>query len=196
LFQTGSFSSSSSDDSDSDSDFESESELDLSESESEPDFFESSESKDFKIPGKQLLTSIISYVEEDMKRVDQFESLLSTVNLKKFEKDDLKKIGKKSKDKWLSKNTTWLNVIVSKNSDDEGSDSEKSSGSDSDKSSGSDSDKSSGSESEEEEEEEGGSLPTFDKKLSSTTFSFPKKKIEEQNIILQDGKVQQLQKNK
>jgi len=75
--------------------------------------------KEFKIPGKVVLKGILAYVEGDMKnRVGEFESLIQSVNFKKIDKDELKKYGKKSQDKWLTKNTAWLNVIVSKNSDE------------------------------------------------------------------------------
>jgi hypothetical protein len=124
---------------------------------------------------RYYLNKFYNKKKEDLtNRTEQLESLLSTVNFKKFEKEDLVKIGKKSKDRWLSKNSTWLSIIVSKNSDNE-SDSDKSSDSDSDKSSDSGSDSEKSSNSEEEEEEEGGSLPEFDKKLSSTTLVFSKK---------------------
>jgi hypothetical protein len=79
-------------------------------------------------------------------------------------------MGKKSKDKWLSKNSTWLNVIVSKNSDDS-ADSDGSNSED-DSKSGSD-DSKSGSES--EEEEETGGTPKFLPKDSGKNFKFSKK---------------------
>jgi len=49
--------------------------------------------KEFKIPGKQLLNSVIAYVEKDLtNRVKEFDSLVSSIDFKKFEKEDLTKI--------------------------------------------------------------------------------------------------------
>jgi len=135
--------------------------------------------KDFKIPGKLLLTAIISWCEKDLnERQKQFDSLISCVNFKSLDKETMVKMGKKSEGKWLQKNSSWLNQIVAKDDDD----SEKSGSDDSDKSdksdkSDSDSEKSDDSDKsdEEDEEGEGGSLPQFDKKLSSSTLIFSKK---------------------
>jgi hypothetical protein len=96
-----------------------------------------------------------------------FEELLKSVNFKKFDKETLTKLGKKSKDKWLQKNNAYLTVIMEKNSDDEGKDSN----SDSENS-----DSESESESEESEDEESGGLPVFDKKFCSSTLIIDKKK--------------------
>jgi hypothetical protein len=77
----------------------------------------------------------------------------------------LQKIFKKKK--WLQKSSAFLNVLVLKD-DDSNSDSDKSSNSDSDKSDKSDSDS-------EEEEDSGSSVSKWDKKLSSTYYSFSNK---------------------
>jgi len=84
--------------------------------------------KEFKIPGKKLLNGVISYVEKDLtNRMSEFDSLVSNIDFKKLEKDDLKSLYKKKK--WLQKSSTFLSIVVSKES---GSDSESGSGSDSD----------------------------------------------------------------
>jgi uncharacterized membrane protein YfhO len=76
----------------------------------------------------------------------------------------LQKIFKKKK--WLQKSSAFLNVLVLKDDD---------SNSDSDKSSNSDSDKSDKSDSDSEEEDSGSSVSKWDKKLSSTYYSFSNK---------------------
>jgi hypothetical protein len=49
--------------------------------------------KDFKIPGKTLLNGVIAYVEKDLtNRVSEFDSLVQSIDFKKFEKEDLTKI--------------------------------------------------------------------------------------------------------
>jgi len=117
---------------------------------------------EFKIPGKVLLNGILSYVEKDLtNRVSEFEGLCEMVDFKKFEKEDLQKIYKKKK--WIQKSSVFLNALLLKDADSEVSGSEsKSDGSES-KSDGSD-----------EEEESGGSLK-WDKKLSSSYYTYSNK---------------------
>jgi len=94
--------------------------------------------KEFKIPGKKLLNGVIAYVEKDLtNRMKEFESLISNIDFKKLEKDDLKSLYKKKK--WLQKSSTFLSIVVGKESgsDSDNSDS-KSSGSSSSSDSSSD----------------------------------------------------------
>jgi len=135
--------------------------------------------KEFKIPGKTLLNGVIAYVEKDLtNRVSEFDTLVASIDFKKFEKEDLTKIY--AKKKWLQKSSTFLNIIISKDHSDDDSGSDSKSGSDSDSKSDSSSDSKSGSDSEskseEEEEEDSDSdgIPRFTPKLSSTTLKFSK----------------------
>jgi len=49
--------------------------------------------KEFKIPGKTLLNGVIAYVEKDLtNRMSEFDTLVSSIDFKKFEKEDLTKI--------------------------------------------------------------------------------------------------------
>jgi len=54
--------------------------------------------KEFKIPGKTLLNGVIAYVEKDLtNRVSEFDTLVASIDFKKFEKEDLTKIYAKKK---------------------------------------------------------------------------------------------------
>jgi len=150
--------------------------------------------KDYKVSAKTLFNGIVAYVEKDLeKRFSQFETLIESVDFKKFEKDELLKVY--TKKKWVQKCPAFLTIIVMKDvesdSDDKsgsesGSDSSKSSKSDLDssKSSKSDSDSSKSSKSESdsdssksEESEDEDSIPKFEPKLSSSTITFSKKNL-------------------
>jgi len=91
--------------------------------------------KDFKVPAKKYLDGVLSYVEKDLdKRKNLLDNLLENVNFKKIEKEDLLKSFKKKK--WLKGNTTFLNIILSKDAESDASDSKESgSGSESESSS-------------------------------------------------------------
>jgi len=123
--------------------------------------------KEFKVPAKVYLNGVLTYVEKDLtNRVGEFDSLIESVDFKKMEKEDLTKMY--SKKKWLQKSSTFLNIIIMKDIDSDGS------------KSGSDKSSSEKSEEEEEEdEEEGGGIPKFDvKKSAKNVFKFSKKNRE------------------
>jgi len=54
--------------------------------------------KDYKVSAKVLFNGIVAYVEKDLeKRFSQFETLIESIDFKKFEKDDLLKIYSKKR---------------------------------------------------------------------------------------------------
>jgi len=96
--------------------------------------------KDLKFSAKSLLLAVFAYVEKDTtNRVDEFPYLTENVNFKKIDKEDLLKYWQKKK--WLQQVNSYLNVLISKDieddeeSEEEKSDSESGSGSGSDSSS-------------------------------------------------------------
>jgi len=112
------------------------------------------------------------------KRESEFDSLIKCFSFKDIEEDDLEKLIKKSKDKWLKKNKAFKLKMKLKDEDSDKSDkdsdnSSKSEKSDDDSDNSSKSSKS-GSDSEEEDEEED-EVPKFDKKKSNVNFKFSKK---------------------
>lgn len=54
---------------------------------------------------------MIEFAEKDTNNVKLFETLLLSVNFKKVDEEVLEKLVKKSKDKWLKKNTVWKKKI-------------------------------------------------------------------------------------
>jgi len=97
------------------------------------------------------------------KNTKEFEELLSCFSFKGFEEDDLEKIVKKSKDKWLKSNKIFKKKLKSKD-DESGSDKKSDSGSDSDDKSGSDKSDSDDSDEKDDEEEEIKIVPLFAEK--------------------------------
>jgi hypothetical protein len=101
---------------------------------------------ELKIASKKLLKKLIDFAEKEVENLEVFEKLLLSVDFKKMDEDDLEKLMKKSKDKWLKKNSVWKKQMKTVGQDDK-------SGSDESKDSNSDSDSEKESESEEEETE-------------------------------------------
>jgi hypothetical protein len=72
---------------------------------------------------------LISYCEEDLDaRTIEFENLLKAFSFKDMDDEDIEKIIKKSKEKWLKKNKAFKTKLKSKdeNSENENSEDEKS----------------------------------------------------------------------
>jgi len=127
---------------------------------------------DLKIGSKKLLQNLIDFAEKDSNNVKLFENLLLSVNFKKIDEEVLEKFVKKSKDKWLKKNSIWKKKMKSLEGEDDksGSESDFDSGSDSDKEDESGSESGSGSDS-----GSSSGIPYFDKKLHGTNLVIDKK---------------------
>jgi hypothetical protein len=105
-----------------------------------------------KITNFKALKKLVEYVEKDFEnKVKEFDDILKCFSFKGMEEEDLEKLKKKSKDKWLKDNKEFKKKIKDKdkssNEDEDGS--SKSEKSSENESKSSDSEKSS-----EEEEDE------------------------------------------
>jgi hypothetical protein len=54
---------------------------------------------------------LIEYAETEEKNMEVFDSLLLSIDFKAIDEDVLEKFVKKSKDKWLKKNSVWKKKI-------------------------------------------------------------------------------------